>query len=50
MKGHYPVGKEWRYVDLVADPGRYKDGSASTLLMVLDAALKDPDLRSMLVT
>ena len=38
------------YVDLFAGPGRYKDGSASTLLMVLDAALKDPDLRSMLVT
>jgi three-Cys-motif partner protein len=38
------------YVDLFAGPGRYKDGSASTPLMVLEAALKDPDLRSMLVT
>lgn len=38
------------YVDLFAGPGRYKDGSASTPLMVLEAVLKDPELRSMLVS
>jgi three-Cys-motif partner protein len=38
------------YIDLYAGPGRYKDGSASTPLMVLQAAINDPDLSKMLVT
>lgn len=38
------------YVDLYAGPGRYKDGSASTPLLVLEHAIDDPDMRSMLVT
>ena len=38
------------YIDLYAGPGRYKDGSASTPLLVLEGALEDADLREMLVT
>lgn len=38
------------YIDLYAGPGRYKDGSASTPLMILEGAIKDADLRQMLVT
>jgi three-Cys-motif partner protein len=38
------------YIDLFAGPGRYKDGSASTPLMVLEQAIADPALRDSLVT
>jgi three-Cys-motif partner protein len=38
------------YIDLFAGPGRYKDGTKSTPLMVLEQAIANPDLRSMLVT
>jgi three-Cys-motif partner protein len=38
------------YIDLFAGPGRYKDGSASTPIMLLEVAVKDDDLRTMLVT
>ena len=38
------------YIDMYAGPGRYKDGAASTPLMVLDQAIADPNLRDMLVT
>ena len=38
------------YIDLFAGPGRYKDGSASTPLMVLQQAIADPELRTSLVT
>ena len=38
------------YVDLFAGPGRYKDGSASTPVLVLEKALEDPDIRERLVT
>ncbi|MDQ7263726.1 three-Cys-motif partner protein TcmP [Paracoccus sp. PS-1] len=38
------------YIDLYAGPGRYKDGAASTPLLVLEHAITDPKLRSMLVT
>jgi three-Cys-motif partner protein len=38
------------YIDLFAGPGRYKDGSASTPLMVLEQAIADPALRGSLVT
>lgn len=37
------------YMDLFAGPGRYKDGSASTPLKVIELAISDPDLRNMLV-
>ncbi|MFH0300202.1 three-Cys-motif partner protein TcmP [Bradyrhizobium sp. 31Argb] len=42
--------KKIAYIDLYAGPGRYKDGSASTPLMILERAVEDPDLKSMLVT
>ena len=38
------------YVDLFAGPGRYKDGSASTPVLVLEKAVKEPDIRERLVT
>lgn len=38
------------YIDLYAGPGRYKDGAASTPLLVLQHAITNPKLRSMLVT
>jgi three-Cys-motif partner protein len=38
------------YIDLFAGPGRYKDGTKSTPLLVLEKAIQDPDMRQMLVT
>ena len=38
------------YIDLYAGPGRYKDGSASTPLLVLETAINDPDISQMLVS
>jgi three-Cys-motif partner protein len=38
------------YIDLFAGPGRYKDGTMSTPLMILEKAIKDPDMCRMLVT
>lgn len=37
------------YIDLFAGPGRYGDGTPSTPLIVLQEAIKDQDLRRMLV-
>lgn len=44
------LGNRILYVDLFAGPGRYKDGTLSTPLLVLKEAIADPDMRSMLVT
>jgi three-Cys-motif partner protein len=38
------------YIDLFAGPGRYKDGTSSTPLLILQQAIADPDMRKMLVT
>jgi len=38
------------YVDLFAGPGRYKDGSASVPLLILENAINEPLLRDRLVT
>ena len=38
------------YIDLFAGAGRYKDGSKSTPIKVLEAAIADPDMRNMLVS
>src|SRR5258707_1723626 len=38
------------YIDLFAGPGRYKDGTISTPLMVLGRAIADRDMSQMLVT
>ena len=37
------------YIDLYAGPGRYKDGAASTPLLVLQHTINNPKLASMLV-
>src|SRR5258706_15431004 len=38
------------YIDLFAGPGRYKDGSKSTPILILETAIKDDNMRRMLVT
>lgn len=38
------------YIDLFAGPGRYKDGTRSTPLLILERAIRDPDMREMLLT
>lgn len=38
------------YIDLFAGPGRYKDGTKSTPLLVLERAIADSNMREMLVT
>ena len=43
-------GSRIAYVDLFAGPGRYKDGTKSTPLMVLEKAINDDQLRDRLVT
>lgn len=43
-------GERIGYVDLFAGPGRYKDGTQSTPLLVLSRAIGDADMRRMLVT
>jgi three-Cys-motif partner protein len=42
--------KRIAYIDLFAGPGRYKDGSASVPLMVLQNAIHDPSLQKKLVS
>src|SRR5579885_1137473 len=43
-------GKRIAYVDLFAGPGRYKDGTKSTPLLVLEKAIADRDICERLVT
>jgi three-Cys-motif partner protein len=38
------------YLDLFAGPGRYKDGTQSTPLMILEKTIQDPQMSQMLVT
>lgn len=38
------------YIDLFAGPGRYKDGTKSTPILILEKAIRDKDMREMLVT
>jgi three-Cys-motif partner protein len=38
------------YIDLFAGPGRYKDGTKSTPLLVLETAINDPKMRERLIT
>lgn len=49
-----PSQKKWgnriAYIDLFAGPGRYKDGTRSTPLLILETATRDADMRDMLVT
>ncbi|MFH1492778.1 MAG: three-Cys-motif partner protein TcmP [Candidatus Omnitrophota bacterium] len=43
-------GQKIAYIDLFAGPGRYKDGTNSTPLIVLEKAIRNADLCEMLVT
>lgn len=45
-KGNYKIG----YVDLFAGPGRYKDGSKSTPLVMLETAIQHPEFSQTLAT
>jgi three-Cys-motif partner protein len=47
MKGQ---GNRIAYMDLFAGPGKYKDDTPSTPVIVLQKAINDPRLREMLVT
>src|SRR5262245_599132 len=38
------------YVDLFAGPGRYKDGTKSTPLLILERAIAEPEIAQMLET
>jgi three-Cys-motif partner protein len=38
------------YIDLFAGPGRYKDGTKSTPLLIIEEALQNPDMKNMIVT
>jgi len=42
--------KRIAYIDLFSGPGRYEDGTVSTPLMVLEKAIADPQMSTMLVT
>ncbi len=44
------LGGKIAYIDLFAGPGRYKDGTRSTPLLVLEQAIKDNEIRQMLIT
>lgn len=49
-KKRSPSDPRIAYIDLFAGAGRYKDGSKSTPIKVLEAAISDPDMRNMLVS
>jgi len=38
------------YIDLFAGPGRYKDGTKSTPILIIEKAIADPNMCNMLVT
>ncbi|MFK0732426.1 MAG: three-Cys-motif partner protein TcmP [Gloeotrichia echinulata GP01] len=44
------AGSKIAYIDLFAGPGRYKDGSKSTPIEVLETAISVPDMQNLLVT
>ena len=43
-------GQRIAYIDLFAGPGRYKDGTKSTPLLILETAIGNPDMCERLVT
>ena len=43
-------GNKIAYIDLFAGPGRYKDGTKSTPLLILEKAIQDADMCEMLVS
>ncbi len=50
LKSKSVINPRIAYIDLFAGAGRYKDGSMSTPLKVLETAIKDPDMQNMLVS
>jgi three-Cys-motif partner protein len=50
QRKHPQYGRRLAYVDLYAGPGRYKDGTPSTPLLVLERAVTDPALQTGLIT
>ena len=48
QKRHSPSGRV-AYIDLFAGPGRYRDGAASTPILILQSAIADADLCERLV-
>ncbi len=50
QKRHQKFSQKIAYIDLFAGPGRYKDGTMSTPLEVLQIALEKPEIRDRLVT
>jgi three-Cys-motif partner protein len=48
-----PQAKKWNkniaYIDLFSGPGRYKDGSKSTPLLILERAINDPEMQKILI-
>jgi three-Cys-motif partner protein len=50
VKKKPPESGRLAYIDLFAGPGRYRDGAASTPILILQRAIADPDLRNRLVT
>lgn len=44
------AGNKIAYIDLFAGPGRFKDGTKSTPLLLLEKAIEDRDMCQMLVT
>ena len=44
------AGPKMAYLDLFAGPGRYKDGTKSTPLVILEEAIEDKEMSQMLVT
>lgn len=51
-QNHLPENADKRiaYIDLFAGPGRYKDGTTSTPLLILKKAIEDADMRQRLIT
>ncbi|MBN2296597.1 MAG: three-Cys-motif partner protein TcmP [Pirellulales bacterium] len=49
-QNRYGKGNRIGYIDLFAGPGRYKDGSKSTPLLILEQAIKDDRIRERIVT
>jgi three-Cys-motif partner protein len=43
------MGNKVAYIDLYAGPGRYRDGAASTPLLILEKVIADPELAKMFV-
>lgn len=48
MPSALKAGGQIAYIDLYAGPGRYKDGSASTPLLVLESAINHPQISKIL--